>query len=164
MENEEGVSEVTTPEAEVQTVPYYRFSQEVAKRKTLEEQLAALNSQKEKQDLIPQENQFDSIADNLSVLRNLDDSEVTELRVRAKELNIDPAIFAKSPTWKSHIDTMRANRQSDQKTPAPSNRTAVYEGKTFANIVSGEDSPEVKQAAFIAQRDSLLNRGRNQMI
>jgi hypothetical protein len=94
----------------------------------------------------------------------LDDEEVNELRTRANELKVDPASFAKSATWKSHLDLMRINKQSEQKTPAPSHRTAVYEGKTFADVVSGEDSPEVKQAAFIAQRDSLLSRGRNQMI
>ena len=171
MEEENDVLEVVAPEAEVeapaQTVPYERFSKEVAKRKALEEQLAALSTPKEdksKKPLKAREPEFDSLADNLTVLRRLEDDEIAELRSQAKDLSVDPIALAKTKAWQSHLENIRATRKSEDKTPEPSHRTAVYEGKTFAEVVSGEDSPEAKKAAFIAQRDAILNRGRNQMI
>lgn len=168
MEEENDVLEVVTPEVEVKEpanqVPYERFAKEVARRKNLEEQLATL-TQREKQVLPEKEvpTQFDSLVDNLSVLKNLDDDEVTELKTRATELGADPILFAKSPVWKTHLDHLRVSKSAELKTPSPSHRTAVYEGKTFADIVAGDDD-KAKQQAFIAQRDAILGRGRNQMI
>lgn len=170
MEEENDVLEVVAPEAEVeapaQTVPYERFAKEVAKRKALEEQLAAIPQQedKSKKPLKAREPQFDSLADNLTVLRRLEDDEIAELRSQAKELAVDPITFAKTKAWQSHLESMRASRSSEEKTPEPSHRTAVYEGKTFAEVVSSDIGAEAKKAAFIAQRDAILNRGRNQMI
>jgi hypothetical protein len=171
MEEENDVLEVVAPEAEVeapaQTVPYERFAKEVAKRKALEEQLAAQTpkeEEKSKRPLKAREPQFDSIADNLSVLRRLEDDEIAELRSQAKELSVDPIAFAKTKAWQSHLENIRQSRSAEDKTPEPSHRTAIYEGKTFAEVVSGEDSPETKKAAFLAQRDAILNRGRNQMM
>ena len=99
------------------------------------------------------------------MLRNLDDDEVAELQTEAKTLGVDPVKFAKSSAWKAHLDSLRANRAKESKSPDPSNRTAVFEGKTYAEVVRAKDAtPEAKQQAFEAQRDALLNRGRNQMI
>ena len=172
-ENVDVNEEVVTPQEEVveetheeaKTVPYERFSKEVAKRKHLEEQLAVL--QPKDRPVLPKQddsNQFDSLVDNLSVLKNLDEDEINELRTEAKGLGVDPIKFARSKAFKAHLETFRVNKQAEAKTPAPSHRTAVFEGKTFAEVVTGESSPEAKKAAFIAQRDALLNRGRNQMI
>lgn len=168
MEQEEDVQEFVTPEVDekpANTVPYDRFAQEVAKRKALEEKLASLQP-KEEPALPTQENpkQFDTLVENLSALRNLDDEEVTELKSRASELGVEPVRFAKSPLWKTHLESLRANKSAELKTPAPSHRTAVFEGKTFAEVVASDASPETKKAAFEAQRDALLRRGRNQMI
>lgn len=167
MEEENDVQDIVTPEPVEKTdhtVPYDRFAQEVAKRKALEERLAAIQP-KEEPELTAREApmQFDTLVDNLSALRTLDDEEVTELKGRSTELGVDPVRFAKSELWKKHLESLRANKSAESKTPAPSHRTAVFEGKTFAEVVSGDDS-KAKQAAFIAQRDALLNRGRNQMI
>lgn len=107
--------------------------------------------------------QFDSLAENLSVLRNLDDAEVDELQTEAKALGVDPVKFAKSSAWKAHLDALRVKSKAEATTPEPSHRTAVYEGKSFAEVVAGDNHDE-KQAAFIAQRDALLKRGDNQMM
>ena len=166
MEEEQDVQEVVTPEVDekpANTVPYDRFAQEVAKRKALEEKLASLQPQEPVLTKPEPVTQFDSLVDNLSAVQGLEKDEITELRTRAKELGADPFTFAKSPVWQTHLDHLRATKKAESKTPAPSHRTAVFEGKTFAEVVSGDDTA-AKQAAFIAQRDALLNRGRNQMI
>lgn len=172
--------EYGAPEAEIQEQaeekPDQRFLDQKkraekaeAEAKALREQLEALKPKAEPkpEPLTAQEEpiRFETLADNLSVLRNLDDDEITELQTEAKTLGVDPVKFAKSSAWKAHLDSLRVNKKSESKTPEPSNRTAVFEGKTFAEVVKDKDaSPEAKQAAFIAQRDALLNRGRNQMI
>lgn len=154
----------SAPEQETaQTVPYTRFSQEVAKRKALEERLAALETQELPAQEVPKP-RFDHLADQLSVLRKLDDDEVAELQTRAKELNVDPVTFAKSPVWSAHLNALRANRKAENNTPEPSSRVAVYEGKTFAEVATSDATPAEKQAAFIAQRDAILKRGRNQLM
>ena len=78
---------------------------------------------------------FDDLADNLSVLKPLDDDEVQELRSQAKEIGVDPITFAKSKAWKSHLDTLRQTKKAEDKTPEPSHRVAVFEGKSFADVV-----------------------------
>ncbi len=136
-----------------------------AEARALREQVAALS--KEEQPKLPTEetsNGFDSLVDNLSVLRNLVDEEVNELRSQANEMGVDPIKFAKSKAWQSHLETIRTSKQTEARTPEPSHRTAVFEGKTFQEVVLGDTTPEAKQQAFVAQRDALLNRGRNQMI
>ena len=166
MEPEVDVQDIVTPEVDekpANTVPYDRFAQEVAKRKALEEKLASLQPKEEPALPKPEPaTQFDSLVDNLSAVQGLDKDEITELRTRAKELGADPFTFAKSPVWQTHLDHLRVTKKAEEKTPAPSHRTAVFEGKTFADIVKGEDS-NAKQQAFIAQRDAILNRGRNQL-
>lgn len=138
-----------------------------AKARALEEQLAQLQAQAPEPELPPQDNtdQFETLADHVGVLRGLNDDEVTELQTQAKDLGVDTIKFAKSPMWKAHLDTLRATKQAEAGTPDPSPRAAVYEGKTFADVVSDETTSAVtRQAAFEAQRDSILKRGRNQMI
>lgn len=168
MEEDNDVQEVVSPEAgekPAHTVPYDRFAQEVAKRKALEEQLAALQP-KEEPELSAREApiQFDTLVEQLSVLKPLEQDEIVELTSEAKSMGIDPIIYAKSKGWQARLESLRANKSADSKTPAPSHRTAVYDGKTFAEIVSSDVSPEAKKAAFEAQRDAILKRGRNQMI
>lgn len=135
-----------------------------AEAKALKEQVAALS--KEEKPKLPAEQriEFDSLADNLSVLRNLEDDEVNELRTQAKDIGVDPIKFAKTKSWQAHLNEIRAQKKTDTNTLPPSHRTAVFEGKTYAEVVQSDASPEAKQAAFAAQRDALLNRGRNQMI
>lgn len=45
------------------------------------------------------------------------------------------------------IEAMRKKRKAEDGTPAPSNRTATFNGKTFADVVKG-DSQADKEAAF----------------
>jgi hypothetical protein len=137
-----------------------------AEATALKEQLEALSRKEEKPVLPAQEQkiEFDSLADNLSVLRNLEDDEVNELRSQAKDMGIDPIKFAKSKAWQAHLNVLRTDKKTQNSTPEPSHRTAVFEGKTYAEVVQGDTSPEAKQSAFAAQRDALLNRGRNQSI
>lgn len=164
--------ETQAPAAEEQENKFEQIAEDQRKRaekaeKELREIKEALETPEEKPEQLPTQDtttQFGTLAENLSVLRNLEDSEVAELQAEAKELSIDPLIYAKSKGWKAHLETLRASKQADETTPAPSHRTAVFEGKTFAEVVSGEDSQEAKQAAFLAQRDAVLNRGRNKMI
>lgn len=179
MSQEEIVTEVDTPEVEeetteevesqeetTQSVPYDRFSKEVKRRKELEEQLASF--EKEKPEQLPKKevkSQFDDLADNLSVLKPLETDEIEELRSQAKDLGVDPIKFAQSSAWKAHLDNFKSNKKAEDTTPEPSNRTAVFEGKTFADIVHSSDSAqETRQSAFEAQRDSILKRGANQNI
>lgn len=136
-----------------------------AEARALKEQVAALSQKEEKPELPAEQRiEFDSLADNLSVLRNLEDDEVNELRTQAKDIGVDPIKFAKTKSWQAHLNEIRAQKKTDTNTLPPSHRTAVFEGKTYAEVVSSDVSPETKQAAFAAQRDALLNRGRNQMI
>jgi hypothetical protein len=168
-----------TPDAENQeqaVVPDTRFEDQKrraekaeAEAKELRGQLEALQPKAEtKQELLPTQEapiRFDTLADNLSVLRQLEDDEVTELQSQSKDLGVDPVKFAKSSAWKAHLDALRTKKKSESRTPEPSYRTAVFEGKTFSQVV-GDDkaSDDMKQKAFEAQRDSLLKRGRNQMM
>jgi len=135
-----------------------------AEAKALKEQVAALSKEEKPELPAEQRIEFDSLADNLSVLRNLEDDEVNALRTEAKDMGIDPIKFAKTKSWQAHLNEIRAQKKTDTNTLPPSHRTAVFEGKTYADVVQSDASPETKQAAFTAQRDALLNRGRNQMI
>ena len=173
MDNEFG-----TPDAENQeqaVVPDTRFEDQKrraekaeAEAKALREQLEALAPKEQpKPDLPTQEAplRFDTLAENLSVLRQLEDDEITELQSQSKDLGVDPVKFAQSSAWKAHVETLRAKKKSEARTPEPSFRTAVFEGKTFGEVVSDDKaSDDQKQKAFEAQRDSLLKRGRNQMM
>jgi len=136
--------------------------------KELKEALASASEgeePEEKEDLPEQGSQFDAVADNLSVLKPLETDEIDELRKEAKELGVDPIKFAQSPAWKAHLDNMRNNKKAEDGTPAPSFRTAVYEGKSYKEVVQDPDaSKETRQAAFEAQRDALLNRGNNKIM
>jgi hypothetical protein len=164
---EEVVQPQDEAKAESKTVPYERFSKEVARRKELEEKLASIQPKEEKPELEAQEKplQFDTLADNLSVLRHLDDDEVTELRTQSKDLGIDPVKFAKSPAWKAHLDTLRTNKKAEETTPEPSRRTAVFNGKTYAEVLKDDSaSAEDRQKAYEAHLNSKLKRGRNEMI
>lgn len=108
---------------------------------------------------------FDDLADNLAVLKPLEQEEIEELRSQAKDLGVDPIKFAQSKAWQAHLDALRVNKKAENDTPEPSNRTAVFQGKTFTDIVHSKDSSQGdKQAAFEAQRDALLKRGANQNI
>ena len=108
---------------------------------------------------------FDDLADNLAVLKPLEQEEVEELRSQARELGVDPIKFAQSKAWKAHLDALRVNKKAEDNTPVPSNRTAIFDGKSFEDIVHSKDaSDDDKQRAFEAQRDALLNRGVNQNI
>ena len=173
-----------TPDAEnqeqVEEKPDTRFEDQKkraekaeAEAKELREQLEALTPKEEPKEepkpepLTAQEKpiRFDDLADNLSVLRNLDDDEVAELQTEAKTLGVEPVKFAKSSAWQAHLEKLRANKQAESKSPEPSNRTAVFEGKTFAEVISDDKaSSQSKQAAFIAQRDAILKKGKNKMI
>lgn len=174
MDNDYGSPE-TVNQDQVMEKPDTRFEDQKrraekaeAEAKELREQLTALQPKAEpKPDLPTQEApiRFDTLADNLSVLRQLEDEEVTELQSQAKDLGVDPVKFAKSSAWKAHLESLRTKKKNELGTPEPSHRTAVFEGKTFGEVVKDDKaSDEMKQRAFEAQRDALLKRGRNQMI
>jgi hypothetical protein len=134
-----------------------------AEAKALKEQLEALTKQPDLPEKVT--TTFDDLADNLAVLKPLENDEVEELRKQAKELGVDPIKFAQSPAWKAQLEVIKANRKAEDSTPSPSFRTAVFEGKSFEQIIKDENSsPETRQAAFIAQRDALLKRGVNHSI
>jgi uncharacterized coiled-coil protein SlyX len=108
---------------------------------------------------------FDDLADNLAVLKPLEQDEVEELRSQAKELDVDPIKFAQSKAWKAHLETLRVNKKAEDDTPEPSNRTAIFDGKTFAEVVNSEETSQAdRQAAFEAQRDTVLKSRANQNI
>ena len=53
--------------------------------------------------------------------------------------------------FKKAIEGSRAEKQADSNTPTPSNRTAIYKGKTMNEVVTDpKASKEDKQAAFNA--------------
>jgi hypothetical protein len=163
-QEEEGEAEAK-PEAK--TVPYERLSKEIAKRKELEEKLAALQPKEEKPDLQTQEKplQFDELVDTWSAVNGLKEDELTELRATAKNLGTDPVKLAQSDLWKNQLQALRAKQQSEDKTPTPSKRVATYNGRTFAEaITSDEVSDDEKQKAYRAHVDKLLNKGTNEMI
>lgn len=140
-----------------------------AEAKEYKDQLESIAQQMQEEPKLEEKqeepNQFDTLADNLSVLKPLETDEVEELRTQSKNLGVDPIKFAQSPAWKTQLESLRANKQAEDKTLAPSNRVAVFEGKTFADVVNdGGSTPDTKQAAFESQRDALLNRGRNQIM
>jgi len=133
--------------------------------KELKEALASATEEEPVLEEKEEPSQFDTLADNLSVLKPLETDEVEELRTQAKDLGVDPIKFAQSPAWKAHLDSLRTNKKAEGKTPEPSFRTAVFEGKSYQEIIEDPESPkETRQAAFEAQRDALLDRGRNQII
>lgn len=136
----------------------------------LKELSAALEAAPQEQEPAPlpaQETtvQFDDLAAKLSVLKPLEEDEIEELQSQAKNLGVDPIKLADSPTWKAHLTTLRASKQAETKTPESSHRTAVFEGKTYAEVVTDpEASQDAKETAYKNQIDSILKRGRNQMI
>lgn len=112
------------------------------------------------QDSAPKPSEFDSIADNLEVIRELKANELTELRSVSKELNVDPVKYIKSKAGQAHLKEIRAISQVADTTPSPSNRIPVFNGRPVNDILkSDKASPEEKQAAFEAR---LGKRGSNQ--
>lgn len=102
---------------------------------------------------------FDSIADSLNVLRELNSEEFTELRNEARNLGIDPAKYLKSKAGQSHLKEYRQEMKSKQAAPAPSGRIPVYNGKPVNDILKdAKASPAEKQAAFEAR---VKQRGAN---
>lgn len=87
---------------------------------------------------------FDSVADNLSVLRNLSDDEVKEMRVQAKELGIHPVSFIKSRAGQAYLGSFRQEQKVARATPAPTNRgNTAKEVKEYDKM--GRDE---KEAAY----------------
>lgn len=139
-----------------------------AEAKEIREALNSIVQEEQEQvekQLPTQENgfSFDRLADNLAILKPLEQDEVEELRTQAKELGVDPIKFAQSPAWKAQLEKLKVKRETENDTPEPSHRTAIFEGKTFADIIHDpKASDDSKQKAFEAQRNALLKRGSNQ--
>lgn len=96
-------------------------------------------------------NPFDLVADNLSVLRGLEDDEVSELRKTAQELGVDPVRFIKSNAGQAQLKEMRQTKQTQQGTPAPSNKVITFNGKPARSVLTDEKaSSQEKQAAYEA--------------
>lgn len=93
---------------------------------------------------------FDTLADNLAVLRNLSDDEVNELRTEAKNLKIDPVQYIKSKGGQAHLNEYRRVATSKESTPAPSGRIPVFNGKPVNQIFTSDASKAEKQAAWEA--------------
>ena len=171
MDEENGVP--VAEEQEQEQAPDQRFLDQQKRAEKAEAEAKDLKSrleglQREEKPELPEReapNQFDTLADNLSVLKPLETDEIEELRTEARSLGVDPIKFAQSKAWQAHLETLRANKQSEARTPEPSHRTAVFDGKTYADVVADESTtPETRQKAFEAQRDSLLRRGNNNHI
>lgn len=150
--------------------PDQRFLDQQKRAEKAEAEAKALREQLESQktpDLPKRDvaSDFDALADNLSVLKPLDNDEVEELRTQAKDLGVDPIKFAQSKAWKAHLDSLRATKKAEDNTPNPSFRTAVFEGKSFNEVISDPNaSQETRQKAFEAQRDAVLGKGTNHNI
>ena len=120
---------------------------------SLQKQLEDLKKQAEDKTKLatekPQEPLFDTLADNLAVLRNLGDDEVNDLRAEAKALDLDPIKYIKSKAGQAHLKEYRAGKQSNEATPTPSNRVPVFNGKPVKQIFTDPNvSAADKQAAF----------------
>lgn len=114
----------------------------------------------ESKDSAPKASDFDSIADNLEVIRELKADELAELRTVSKELNVDPVKYIKSKAGQAHLKEIRATRQISDTTPGPSSRIPTFNGKPVSDILkSDKASPEEKQAAWEAR---MSKRGSNQ--
>lgn len=102
---------------------------------------------------------FDAIADNIALLRNLDDEELGELRTEAKALGVSPESYAKSKAWSAQLSALRQEKQSRQVTVSSGDRPVLYEGKTWDDIVTDTNaSAAQKQAAFDALRQARQTR------
>lgn len=114
----------------------------------------------EKKEEGPKPSDFDSIADNLEVIRELKAHELVELRAVSKDLNVDPVKYIKSKAGQAHLKEIRATQQIADTTPAPSSRIPVFNGKPVNEILKSEKaSPEEKQAAWEAR---MGKKGSNQ--
>ncbi len=92
---------------------------------------------------------FDSLVDNLAVLRNLADDEVQELRTEAKNLGIELAQYIKSKGGQAQLKEYRTEKKSKEAIPSPSDRIPVFNGKPANKVfVDPSASAADKQAAF----------------
>lgn len=77
--------------------------------------------------------------------------EVDDILAYARAKNISVTEAKKAPLIQKGIEAIRQERKSADETPEPSHRSPVYKGKTFAEVVSSDMSPEEKQSAFEAK-------------
>ena len=103
---------------------------------------------------------FDALADNLEVVRDLRGDELSELRTTSRELGVDPVKYIKSKAGQAHLKEIRATRKADDATPGSSSRIPTFNGKPVKDVLRDEKASENdKQAAFEAR---LKGRGLNQ--
>lgn len=117
----------------------------------LQDEVQLLKKKTETGEAKPEKPAFsvDSLAENLSVLRNLSDSEYSELSEEAKSLEIDPIKYIKSKSGQAHLKEIRVQAKSSDSVTSPSNKIPVFKGKPVNDIFTDPNaSKEDKQAAF----------------
>jgi len=98
---------------------------------------------------------FDSLADNLAVLRDLNTEEVNKLRGEAKDLGTDPIKYIQSNGGQARLAQIRAEQKSEDATPDPTSTGFNVKGKTWAQMDNTE-----RKANFNAKMQSMSGKGR----
>jgi hypothetical protein len=92
---------------------------------------------------------FDTLIDNLSVVRDLAVEEINEMRTEAKNLNVDLIKYINSKAGKAHLNEFRSTKKAEQTTLPPSKRGVVIGGKPAEKILTDDSASKAdKQAAF----------------
>jgi len=127
-------------------------------RKRAEKAEALLKEMKEnkpKEEGKPKEDNsddFSRIAKISSLIKNLDDEEIERLNLEAQELGVSAEKYVSSTSWKASLTQFRNEKKEENKTPNPSNRVAVFQGKTYNEVVNDPKlSKDDKQKAFEAK-------------
>lgn len=95
---------------------------------------------------------FDSIADNLSAIRDLSSDELTSLRQGAKELGTDPIKYIKSRAGQALLKELRAESKSKEATPTSSSKVLVFNNRPVDDILKDDTVPmKYRQAAYEAK-------------
>lgn len=94
---------------------------------------------------------FDSLVDNIDVIRDIKSDELAELRTVSRELGVDPVKYIKSKAGQAHLKEIRSVNQGKEGTPGPSSRIPVFNGKPVKDIFADDKaSSSDKQSAFEA--------------
>lgn len=83
-------------------------------------------------------------------LSGYDPEHLAEIERYAKGAGISLSEAAKSPFIIKAVDGLRAEKKSTETTPAPSNRTVMFNGKPVSEVFKN-GTPAEKQAAFEAR-------------
>lgn len=95
-------------------------------------------------------------------LRGYSKDEITDISAIAKAKKISLLEASELPLVSKGIQALRTDKKVVEQSPAPSNRIAVYKGKTYKEVISDPNSTAAdKQAAYEAM---MGRRGLNQSV